>query len=241
MNNGSPYIPPQRWGLYRPVIEDVQRAGLRFALGGGFAYSVYARRPRDTRDIDLFVRPQDREKLIRRVNALGFEDYHSRLPYDRSWIYRGYREGMIVDVIWQMVNRVSQVDDQWLDRAVEFNIHALPVRVLAVEELVWSKLYVLQRDRCDWPDLLSLLASQGPRIDWPHLLRIVDSDAALLGGVLSVFKWLCPAEASLLPAWIWPQMNLLPPEGEAPCESKGRRAALLDSRDWFGPIAEASS
>ena len=43
--------------------------------------------------------------------------------------------------------------------------------MIAPEELLWQKLYILQRDRCDWPDVLNLIYALGPLLDWEHLLE----------------------------------------------------------------------
>src|SRR5581483_4784667 len=39
-------------------------------------------------------------------------------------------------------------------------------RLLPPEELLWSKLYVLQHERCDWPDILNLLQEMGSGMNW---------------------------------------------------------------------------
>lgn len=231
-------ISPHDWTLYRVVLEAAQRQGMRFALGGGFAFSAYARRWRDTKDMDLYVLPDERQAMIEIVLASGFADYFEREPYDRNWIFRGYREGVIVDVIWQMANQRAKVDDRWLTRGPEITIRGLTVRLLAVEDLIWAKLYVLQRERCDWPDLLNVIYVQGPQMDWNYLLEQVGDDAAVLGGVLHLLGWMCPERAQELPEWIWPRVGLLKPRPGPDCRENRRRIRLLDTRDWFGPKTE---
>lgn len=231
-------IPQHDWALYRVVLEAAQRQGLRFALGGGLAYSAYAQRWRNTKDMDLYVLPEERQPMIDVVKASGFADYFNRDPYDRNWIFRGYREGVIVDVIWQMANQRAKVDDAWLTRGMETTIRGVTVRLLSVEELIWAKLYVLQRERCDWPDLLNVIYVQGPQMDWAYLLDQVGEDARVLGGVLSLLGWMCPERAQQLPEWLWERVGLLRPPPGLDCRENRRRVRLLDTRDWFGPKAE---
>jgi hypothetical protein len=236
----SQVIPDQQWALFRPVLITARARGLRFAIGGGLAFSAYSGRLRNTKDMDLFVRPADREALITLLTEAGYQDYYEQLPYDRKWIYRGIRDGEIIDVMWQMANYRTEVDDDWLTRGPIVEIRGEEVRLLAPEELLWSKLYVLQRERCDWPDLLNILYTVGPELDWAHLLERLADDAPVLGGLLNVFGWLCPERARDLPSGLWHQVGLLGPATGPRCDEDRRRVELLDRRDWFGPQTEGS-
>jgi hypothetical protein len=231
-------VPQHEWDLYRRVLEAAEQQDLRFAIGGGLAFSAYARRWRNTKDMDLYVLPEERQAMIDLVRASGFVDYFNRDPYDRNWIFRGYREGVIVDVIWQMANQRAQVAPPWLARSMEITIRGVPVRLLSVEELIWAKLYVLQRERCDWPDLLNVISVQGDQMDWAYLFDQLGDDAPVLGGVMNVLGWMCPDQVQRLPDWIWPRMGLLKPPPGLDCRENRRRVRLLDTRDWFGPKAE---
>src|SRR5690349_10533421 len=48
----------QRWRLYGQIISAAQGQGIGFAIGGGLALGVYTGAWRDTKDIDLYVRPK---------------------------------------------------------------------------------------------------------------------------------------------------------------------------------------
>lgn len=231
----SDLIPECEWNLQREVITGAREQGLPFALGGGLAFSAYSGRWRNTKDVDLFVRPEDRHAFVDLLGACGFDDYYARLEYDRSWIYRGYRDDVILDIIWTMPNHRFAVDADWLNRGIELRIHGDRVSALPLEELLCSKLYVMQHDRCDWPDLLNLLYAQSRNMDWKHLIGRMREDTPLLGGLLSLFGWLCPAQAARIPKWVWGAVGLTQPAFSPVCDEDGQRAHLLDTRDWFGP------
>ena len=233
----SERIPEDQWTIYSPVIRAARRRQIPFALGGAFALATYTGRWRNTKDLDLYVRPRDRETMKTVLSLNAFRDYYEELPYDRTWIYRGERDGVIVDVIWSMANHRADVDIRWVTGGPEFNLRGEPVRALPAEELLWAKLYVLQRDRTDWPDLMNILASAGERMDWRHLLRRLGDDRPLLGAVLQVYAWLCPGPAERLPGWLWEETGLMLPADPSP-ECVPARADLLDRRPWFGPIRE---
>ncbi len=228
------HLPEADWALYQTVLHAFLDHGLPFAVGGGLAYSTYASRWRYTKDLDLFILPSDRQSLVQLLKSLGFEDYYDQVPYDRAWIFRGYQEGIIVDLIWEMANHHAQVDLLWTQRGREVHLAGMSIRVLPPEELIWTKMYIVQRDRCDWPDLLTILYTQGPNVDWEHLLHRVASDRGLLAGLMAFFSWLCPDRARELPEWIWPKLQLPAPQPD-PHGNEQARVMRIDSRDWFYP------
>ena len=162
-------FPPEQWALYKRVMKDARARGLNFAIGGALASTTYSGQWRNTKDIDLYIKASDREKMLAILSDAGLADYYDEKPYDRNWIYRSWRDDLIVDVMWAMANQRAQVDDDWL-RGPEVEVEGELFRLLPPEETLWSKLYVMQRDRCDWPDAFSLLSKIGPEIDWRHLL-----------------------------------------------------------------------
>jgi hypothetical protein len=229
-------FPPEQWAIYERVIAEARTRGLRFAVGGGLAAMTYAGQWRNTKDIDLYVLPQDRQAMIQLVTELGLEDLYQKEPYDRNWIYRSYKDDVIVDIMWAMANQRAQVDERWLKGPL-VEAGGQRFRLLPAEEEIWSKLYVLQRDRCDWPDALNLLYGVGPRLDWRRLVTRAAEDRALLAALLSAFAWICPERARELPAWLWDELHIAPP-GDGNGEVTRARARLLDSRPWFTPVLE---
>lgn len=211
------------------------RRGLRFALGGGLAFAEYSGHVRNMKDLDLFILPEDREAMVEAFTEAGFTDYFSEKPYDQSWIYRGVQNGIIVDMIWTFPSHRMDVDDQWLTRGKIVDVHGMKLRLLPIEELIWSKIYVFQRDRCDWPDVLNILVLQCADLDWQYLIDRMGTDSQLLGSLLSLFRWLCPRSAKDVPDWVWDQLGLLRLDISSGCEADGARAHMLDTREWFGP------
>ncbi len=230
----------EQWLIYKEVMRQARRRNLRFAVGGGLAAMTYAGQWRNTKDIDLYVLPQDAERMIRVVRDLGLADYYEVEPYDRKWISRSYRDDTIVDIMWAMANQRTQVDERWLE-GPQVEAGGERFRLLAPEEEIWSKLYVLQRDRCDWMDTLNLIYGVGTELDWRHLIARAGEDLPLLRGVLSIFAWVAPDRARELPAWLWPELGMSAPGPGGGLELTMQRARLLDSRPWFTPVLEEST
>ena len=231
-------IPEREWEVYHRVIEEAEARDIPFALGGAFAMATYTGYWRNTKDLDLYVLPRHRDRMIELLSALGLKDYYDEKPYDRWWIYRAHNGETIVDCIWAMANHRQEIDDLWMS-GPEVNIRGCRVKALPAEAMVWDKLYIMQRDRCDWPDVLNLLYATGPEMDWEKLLnRIGDEDCMLVSGALMVFRWISPGKARELPGWIWERLGLPPiPRGTVD-EIVQRRVDLLDTRPWYGPDRE---
>jgi hypothetical protein len=227
-------VTDEQWSTYRDAIKALRAAGVRFLLGGGFALATYIGRWRNTKDIDFYIIQQDRDKAVEALAKAGFEDYFAQLPYDRKWIYRSTRDGVIVDIIWAMANQRAQTDEQWFQRAPAANVRGEALGVVPMEEFLWCKLYIMQRDHCDWTDVFNLIYAVGPQLDWDHLLERIEEDRPLLKGLLTVYGWLCPEQARELPQFLREELDL--PEPEIPVQKKRDHIRLLDTRGWFAAI-----
>jgi hypothetical protein len=227
-------VPERQWHIYRSVIEEAQKREIPFAVGGAFAVATYTGRWRNTKDLDLYVLPQYRERMVEVLHEAGLRDYYDVKPYDRWWIYRTHDGGTIVDLIWAMANHRAEIDELWMS-GPEIELLGYRLKVLPAEAMLWDKLYILQRDRCDWPDVLNLLYSAGREIRWEYIVRRMGADVALLAAILVVFAWMAPAQARQLPDWLWPSLGVAPPATGAAGEIDHARVSLLDRRPWFGP------
>src|SRR5260370_18242820 len=109
-----------------------------------------------------------------------------------------------------MANYKNDVDDRWLTAGPEVTMRGEIFRLVPPEEMIWAKLYVMQKDRTDWPDVLNILYAQRKTLNWRHLLERLGEDAPLLYGLLTIFRWLCPNLATELPAWLWRELEKAP-------------------------------
>jgi hypothetical protein len=233
-------IPESEWAFYQKVIHAVRGLNISFALGGAFAVAAHVGLWRNTKDLDLYICPDQRQRVIDTLTQMDLEDYYAILPYDRNWIYRAYRGDIIIDIIWAMPNQRTLVTDTWLEAGPTIHLRGEKLRVVPAEEMIWGKIYVLQKERSDWTDIFNLIYAAGPQMDWPRLIEDLDTDAPLLGAALQIFAWLAPGRARELPDWLWERLNISPPREAASPERTERRANRLDSRPWFLPLIHGS-
>lgn len=225
-------IPNPQWELFVRGTEAVAKANVRFLLHGALASATYTGRWRNTKDVDIVVCESDHERAVAALRSAGFADYYDQLAYDRSWIFRGFQDDTIFDIIWALPNHRVEIDRLWFERAQQVNLRERVLPVVPVEELVRAKLYVFQRGRCDWPDILNVLAGAADRVDWRWLVNRMGPDLPLLHGVLAVFNWLSPRRAEVLPAWIREHFALATVTGDLDVAER-EHVDLLDSRPWF--------
>lgn len=226
------HIPECEQEIYTRVLAHCKNRRLPFALGGAAALGIYTGHWRNTKDLDLYILPEDRDKAVEVFTEAGLTDYYEVTPYDRRWIYRAACGDALVDAIWAMANLRAEVDEHWIMKGPVASYEGVKVRFLPPEELIWSKLYVMQRERCDWPDIFNLLYATAPYLDWDRLIMRVGDDVPLLRGVVDVFRWLCPSMAVHLPSELGGTEQQA--EADEDCADP-RRVNLLDTRPWFGP------
>ena len=68
--------------FYMNVLEKLQETGIPFLVGGALAYSHYTNIPRDTKDMDVFVKPSDRPRVLDAFAAAG---YQTSVPFRTGW------------------------------------------------------------------------------------------------------------------------------------------------------------
>jgi hypothetical protein len=224
-------IPDEEWAIYHSAVDVLRSTGKPFMLAGAFSLASYTGFWRNTKDLDFYVLPEDRDAIVEALTRAGFTDYYDTLPYVRHWIYRAHKGDCIVDIIWAMANQRAQVDSEWFERAPEVTVRGEVLRVVPAEELLWCKLYVLQKDRCDWGDVINLIHSLGGDLDWEHLVERLDGDVPLLSGLLNIYCWLCPGTLLELP----PRLRDVLPHCGAPNRPLVDRSHIdwIDSRPWF--------
>jgi hypothetical protein len=187
-------IEPHTLEFYRRVLHLTRDAGIPFMVGGAFALRHYTDIERWTKDFDLFVRPEDYERLQDVLTRAGYrrEDTH-------DWVGKAFQGDDFVDIIFSSGNGVARVDDAWLEHAVEGEALGERVPLIPVEEMIWSKAFVMERERYDGHDVVHLLRSQGSRLDWERLLRRFADEWPVLLQHLLLFRYVFPSDRHAVP------------------------------------------
>ena len=143
--------------FYREAMEVLNRAGVPFLVGGAFAFIHQAGIDKSTKDLDIFARPSDVQRLLEACAAAGYE---TELVFSH-WLAKIRSPEGFIDVIFSSGNGIAAVDDGWFEHATDGEVLAVPVKIAPAEETVWSKAFVMERERFDGADVVA--PDPGPR------------------------------------------------------------------------------
>ena len=147
-------LPPEEAAsLYREVLLAMNEHDLPYAVAGAFALQKYTGISRITKDLDLFMKAEDIPAALAYLGQLGFL---CETP-DPVWLSKAHRGEYFVDMISGMSNGVIIVDDSWMQRTIPTIIAGVPSRIISVEDLIASKLFVVRRERFDGADIAHII------------------------------------------------------------------------------------
>jgi hypothetical protein len=188
-------LDPRIREFYRRSLRLIIGSGIPFLIGGAYALARYTGVVRHTKDLDLFVRPADVDRTLARFAEAGYDTERS-FPH---WLAKVYDGDAFVDVIYRSGNGLAEVDGGWFDHAVDDDVLGEPVRLCPAEEMLWSKGFVMERERFDGADVAHLLRARADRLDWDRLLDRFGPHWRVLLGHLILFGYIYPDERSRVP------------------------------------------
>jgi hypothetical protein len=188
-------LPPETAAFFRRTFRILKERGVPFVVGGAYAYEHYTGILRPTKDADVFLRPADLDQALAALADAGYRVEH---PFPH-WLAKAQHGADFVDLIYRSGNGVSEVDEVWLERGPEADVLGETVRLTPPEELLWTKSFILERERCDLADVLHLLLAVGPKLDWRRLLDRFGVHWRVLLAYCVLFEYVYPGERDRLP------------------------------------------
>lgn len=185
--------------LYREALRSLHRAGVQSMVGGAFAVFHYTGWWRNTHDMDIYVTHASVPLVAGALESAGFLDIGEQAVGDRQWIYHSGKDGLIFDVIWRFANLANYITPDWFELAPHDEFLGMDLQFLPLEELIWIKVFVINRDRCDWPDIMRMIQAQCRKIDWDRLINLLGEHWLLLAGLVDVFDWQHPESLGCIP------------------------------------------
>jgi hypothetical protein len=195
-------LDPRIYGFYCTALGAIQQSRVPFLVGGAYALARHTGIVRHTKDVDIFTRPEDCERILQVLSTAG---YRTELT-DPRWLAKAYLGEDFIDVIFSSGNGIAEVDDAWFEHAIEAKIFGLPVQICPAEETIWSKAFIMERERFDGADIAHLLRAYGTRLDWNRLLDRFGAHWRVLFSHLILFGYIYPNERESIPSAV---MDLL--------------------------------
>lgn len=188
---------------YRGVIHHLLEAGVPFAVSGGFAFHHHTGIWRATKDLDLVVPPGLLPDAFKVLVEEGFETY----VQDPVWLAKARRGDYFVDLITGVGNATLTVEQSWIDRAAVDSVLGIHCKILCVEEMIASKLFVTRRERFDGADIAHLLKARARDLNWDRLRRLTAPYWQMLYWELVLFAFIYPDCAGDVPRSVWRDLH----------------------------------
>ena len=200
MANQSTFADPGRDTntFYRRTLHVLSDARVPFLVGGSHALLHYTGIIRETKDFDLFVRRDDCERAL---EALRLAGYWTQITFPH-WLAKARAGDDHVDSVFSSGNGLCRVDDQWFANAVEADVLGMPVKIAPVEELLWQKSFVMERERYDGGDVVHILRSCAGSLNWERLMRRFEPYWRILLMNLVFFGFVYPSDRHRIPAHV---------------------------------------
>ena len=229
--------PPDAEAVYRRVLEVLRDGGVDCLVGGAYAFTRYTGIERSTKDFDVFVRYDDRHRALDVLSEAGFE---TELTFPH-WLGKAFWGEDFCDVIFSSGNGVAPVDEGWFEHAQHADVLGVPSRICPPEEILWSKAFVMERERYDGADVIHLLRAGATTMDWERILARFGARWRVLLFNLVLFGFVYPSERTRIPrhvmetllARLAEELDVDAP-GDKVCQGTvvSRQQYLVDVGEW---------
>src|SRR5215207_2151834 len=156
----------------RAAVPALREAEIPFMLGGSMAVWAYGG-PEPTNDLDLMVREEDAERALEALAAAGMRVAHP----PEEWLVKAWHDEVLIDLIYGP--RGLPITDDVLARSRVRSLSARRVPVMALEDVLATKLRSLDEHQLDLAWLLQIARAVREQVDWDALRdRVGDSPYA---------------------------------------------------------------
>lgn len=230
-------VSEEAYACYRRAIQLLEESGIDFLVGGAFAMYHYTGISRDTKDLDVFCKPSDYPHILKHFAAAG---YRTELT-DARWLAKIFDGDYFIDLIFSNVSEHWQIDDSWFTHAANGDFAGHNVKIVPAEELIWSKLFVQNRERYDGADINHIILRYGRNLDWERLLTRLEAHWQLLLAQLIQFQYVYPADhRDIIPQWLPEQLLTRAREQYElpPAVNKVTRGPVIDQTQYLIDVKE---
>jgi hypothetical protein len=224
-------LPLRSRAFYRRVLDELTQAKIPFLVGGAFALEHYTGIWRYTKDLDIFMRRRHIQPVLKLLGRAGFQ-VELTFPH---WLAKVYERTDFVDVIFSSGNGVATVDDDWFTYAKTGNILGASRKICPVEEMIWSKAFVMERERYDGADVAHLILAQGQKLNWARVLKRFGPHWEVLLSHLVLFGFIYPGLRKQVPDWIIQKLvqKLLAVRKKPPSANHSFKGTLLSREQYL--------
>ena len=151
-------------GTLKRAAAALRDADVPFVLAGSLA--SWARGgPESTTDLDFIVAPDEAERALAVLEQIGMRP--ERPP--EGWLFKAWDGDVLVDLIF--CPKGLEMNDEVLGRGEEIDVLAIRMPVMAVDDMLTTKLLALDEHSLSYSAPLQIARALREQIDWNALRR----------------------------------------------------------------------
>jgi hypothetical protein len=149
-------------GSLKRAAAALREADIPFLLGGSLA--SWARGGPETRhDLDLMIKEEDVDSALHALQAAGMR----RDDPPEEWLVKAWDGDVLVDLIFHP--KGMPITDEVIERGEDMAVLSMQMRVMALEDVVATKLLALSEHQLRYESLLSMSRALREKIDWQQV------------------------------------------------------------------------
>jgi hypothetical protein len=220
-------LPTKAECFYKNVLRILNEEKCDYLIGGSLALAHYMHLPRAPKDLDIFLKRDDVEKTLDVLAKHGYET----LVVHSHWLAKAYKGDLFIDFIFNSGNGIAQVDDSWFDEVPIGEMFGVKAPICRPEDIIWSKAFIMDRERFDGADIAHLIRDAGHQLDWQRLVDKFETHWRVLLAHVMLYQFIYPGDDAI-PQWV--VSHLVNRAGEEEFQSDERLCqGTLLSRDQF--------
>ena len=140
----------------------LREADVPFLLGGSLAAWARGGSSSD-HDVDLLVKPEDVDRAAEALEQAGMRI--EKPP--EGWLLKAWDRDILVDVIFEPAS--GPVTEDMIARGEEREVLATPMRVMALEDVMVTKLMAMNETHLDFSGSLEIARPLREQVDWDEV------------------------------------------------------------------------
>jgi hypothetical protein len=138
----------------------LRKASVPFLLGGSLAVWAHGG-PEPKKDLDLMVKAEDAQRALEALTEAGMKPEEP--PED--WLLKAWDGEVLIDLIFHALE--LPITDDVIARGDRLNVFSIQMPVMALEDVVATKLLALNEHALDYESLLQISRAVREKVDWP--------------------------------------------------------------------------
>jgi putative nucleotidyltransferase-like protein len=151
----------------KKVVAALRDNEIPYLLGGSLAFWAHGG-PERRKDLDFMIKAQDADRALEVLEAEGL---HPEKPPE-GWLYKAWDGDVLVDLIFHP--KGMEIDDAVISRGQDLEVLAMPINVMALEDVLCTTLLALHEHNVDYTSVLQMARSLREKVDWEQVRARTD-------------------------------------------------------------------